>query len=436
MAEASSVTTTKDSGLRFAGDVNLEKVEVISGNGRAVDITNLVAEIQIFEDLFAPCTTGTIALTDSTDLVNLFPFVGEEKVKIKVKTPSLPDNVESVIDREFYIFKMSDRKIIGDHQVFYVLHFCSFELLTDANVKLSKAYSGKISQIASQIIKSEVLKTKLNVQIEDTVNSIKYVSNYWSPYKNLNFLAERALNNNGSSSYIFYENRLGLNFVSLEGIFNQTDKETYTFDTFSRIPGPNGTTRDPEKDFGRFLDYNIETGFDYIQRISSGMFGSKMISHDILTKKYSTKNFTMFDDFAKQKHLNPYPVSTTDVAARLNSNIYTYPKYNSAFNGFGDDGAQNWLQKRTSLMSQAHAYRLTAEISGRTDITVGQTIKVQLYKTRPIDANEPTDNVMDNMFSGRYVISAINHRITRKKHEIHMECLKDSLIVSPKTGTK
>ena len=58
-------------GLRVAGDVNLEKVEIISGNGRAVNITNLVGEIQIFEDVFSPCITGTIALADSLDLVKI-----------------------------------------------------------------------------------------------------------------------------------------------------------------------------------------------------------------------------------------------------------------------------------------------------------------------------------------------------------------------------
>ena len=175
-------------GLRVAGDVNLERVEIISGNGRAVNVTGIIGEIQIFEDIFSPCITGTIALADSLDLVNLFPFVGEEKVAIKVKTPSLPDQPDHVIDKEFYIYKMTDRKIIGDRQVFYMLHFCSFELIADANIKLSKKYSGKLSTIAGLIIEREALKTKLDVQIEETVNSTAYVSNFWSPYRNLRYL--------------------------------------------------------------------------------------------------------------------------------------------------------------------------------------------------------------------------------------------------------
>ena len=421
-------------GLRVAGDVNLEKVEIISGNGRAVNITNLVGEIQIFEDVFSPCITGTIALADSLDLVNLFPFVGEEKVSLRVKTPSLPDNPDNVIDREFYIYKMTDRKIMGDRQVFYVLHFCSFELIADANVKISKKYLGKISTLAGIITEKEGLTTKLPVQIEETVNSTGYISNFWSPYRNLKYLSERAMNKHGAANYVFFENRRGLNFVSFDGIFAEKAKETYTFDTFSRDNKPNTTLRDPERDFSRFLDYNIETGFDYLNRVTTGLYGSKIITHDITTKKYTTKNYNMFSDWDKTNHLNKYPVSSPDTLVRTNANIFNYPKYNSMFNGYADDGVQNWLQRRASLMAQANAYRLTAEVAGRTDITVGQVVFIQLYKTQPIRKEDLDDSILDNMFSGRYVISAINHRITRDKHEIHMECLKDSLLVDPKTG--
>lgn len=426
----------ENDGLRTAGDVNIERVQIVSGNGRAVDVTNMVGEIQIFEDIFQPCITGTLAIGDSLDLVNLFPFIGEEKVVIKIRTPSMKDNLDANIDREFYIYKMTDRKIIGDRQVFYMLHFCSMELVADTNVKLSKRYQGKIDQVAGVIIQREGLKSNLPMQIEDTVNTISYISNYWSPYKNLQFLADRAMNNHGAANFVFFENRKGLNFVSFDGIFAQENKETYTFDKFQREIKPNTTIRDPEKDFSRFIDYSIETGFDYLERVRSGMYGSKFIAHDILTKKYSTKNYNMFNEWDKTNHLNMYPVSTEDVLVRTNASILSYPKYNNMFNGYGDDGAQNWMPRRNSLMSQANAYRLTAEAPGRTDITVGQVARINLYKSVPIKKEDTDTDYMDNMFSGRYVISAINHRFTRDKHEMHLEFIKDSLLIDPKTGKK
>ena len=426
----------QNDGLRTAGDVNIEKVQIMSGNGRTVDITNMVGEIQMFEDIFQPCITGTIAIGDSLDLVNLFPFVGEEKVAIKIRTPSMKDNLDANIDREFYIYKMTDRKIIGDRQVFYMLHFCSFELLADTNVKLSKRYEGNVADIAGVIMKREGLKTELAVQVEETVNSVSYISNFWSPYKNLQFLSDRAMNAHGAANYVFFENRKGLNFVSFDGIFAQQTKDTYTFDNFQREVKSDTTIRDPEKDFSRFLDYSIETGFDYLERVRTGMYGSKFIAHDILTKKYSTKNYNMFKEWDKTNHLNLYPLSSEDTLVRTNASILSYPKYNNMFNGYGDDGAQNWMPRRNSLMSQAQAYRLVAEASGRTDVTIGQVMRINLYKTVPIKKEDVDTDLMDQMFSGRYVISAINHRFTRDKHEMHMEFIKDSLLVDPKTGKK
>jgi hypothetical protein len=424
-------------GLRFAGDVDIERVEIVSSSGRGVEVTNMIAEIQIFEDIFAPCVTGTVTITDSIDLVNVFPFIGEEKIILKIKTPAIPDKMkEATIHQQFYIYKMSDRKVLGDKNVFYILHFCSYELVSDANLKLSRSFEGKISDIAKKIMKDEIVKSDLPMDIEETKNSVKYISNYWSPYKNMNFLVERAISTSNVPNYVFFENRHGLNFVSLSGLFTKKDREQYTYDSFERVPKTHGSIQNPEATFSRFLDYTIETGFDYIERINNGMFGSKMISHDILTKKYSTQNISMFTNFEKEKHLNPYPVSTQDVLARYNSNIFNYPKYNSHMNGSGDDGVQNWLQRRVSLMAQAHAYRMTAEVPGRTDITVGEIVTVKIYKSSQTLKEDENESLIDNMFSGRYIISALNHRITREKHEIHMELLKDSLIVDPKTGKK
>ena len=423
-------------GLRTVGQVNLERVQIVSANGRAVDVTNMVGEIQIFEDIFQPAITGTIAIGDSLDLVNLFPFVGEEKVVIRIITPSLEGKPDAQIDREFYIYKMTDRKILGDTQVFYMLHFCSFELITDANVKLSKRYYGKVADIAGLLLKREGLKTEMPVQVEETINSVSYISNFWSPYKNLYYLADRAMNIRGAANFVFFENRKGLNFVSLGSMFAQDEKTEYTYDNFSREVKPNTTLADPQKGFDRFIDYNIETGFDYLERVKSGLYGSKFITHDLMTKKYTTKNYNMFAEWDKTNHLNKHPISSPDTLVRTNANIYAYPKYNNMYNGFGDDGAQNWMPRRHSLMAQADAFRLTAEAPGRTDMTVGQVVKVSLYKSSPTSKEDDISSMLDNMFSGRYIISAINHRITREKHEMHMEMLKDSLIVDPRTGTK
>ena len=93
---------SSEQAVRFAGDVNITKVKIVTRNGLAQDITGQVINIQIFEDLFSPFITGSLILKESLDLINLFPFAGEEEVEIEINTPSL---VTGNISAKFYIYR-------------------------------------------------------------------------------------------------------------------------------------------------------------------------------------------------------------------------------------------------------------------------------------------------------------------------------------------
>ena len=72
--------------IRFAGDVSIDKVRIITSKGVYQDITAQVITVQIYEDLFSPFITGSLIIKDSLDLVNLFPFAGEEQVELDFNT--------------------------------------------------------------------------------------------------------------------------------------------------------------------------------------------------------------------------------------------------------------------------------------------------------------------------------------------------------------
>jgi hypothetical protein len=79
--------------LRFAGDVSIDKIRIITSKGVAQDISAQVITIQLYEDLFSPFITGSLIIKESLDLVNVLPFAGEEQVELEISTPSLK-NVE------------------------------------------------------------------------------------------------------------------------------------------------------------------------------------------------------------------------------------------------------------------------------------------------------------------------------------------------------
>jgi hypothetical protein len=416
-----------DQVLRFAGDVSIDKCKITTSGGVSQDIAAQVIAISIYEDLFSPFITGSLILKESFDLVNIFPFVGEEMVEIEISTPTLKDGN---IKGSFYVYKLTDRELVGDKNVVYQLHFISMEAIVDLNKKVSKVFTGNPDELVKTIVKDNFngLQSKKEVFAEPTSKAVKFISNFWSPIKCINFITERAVNRNKSPSYVFFENRYGFYFVSLESLYANGNYQEFTYDNYTRTPLPNGDdAKNVKEDYRRINTINIPVGYDYIDRIRSGMFSSKMTSYDLNKKIYNVKNYSVKDNFASYNHLNKNPLTGDNVIFRSNSLLINYPRNNGNLSGFGDSTNYRNLQERISLMKLAEANKIEIVVPGRCDYTVGQKVSVTLNKIEPASKKDNDEELVDKMFSGFYLIGAINHYITRERHECSMELIKDSL---------
>ena len=253
----------------------------------------------------------------------------------------------------------------------------------------------------------------------------------------VNYAAGTAATPAGASNYIFFESRKGLNFVSLDSLYDMPIMQEFVYDNYSRdIQADGRSVINLNEDYKRILELSIPVVYDYIDRTRSGMFASKMISHDITTKKYVAKNFDMLNDFTVNKHLNDFaPASNTNIKT-ANSMVINYPKYYGAFNGFTDVSNSGTLQKRISQLQQAQSTKLEISVFGRTDYTVGMKVSVSLNRVQPISKGDDDKDIKDTIFSGNYLVSAINHYINRDRHECTLELIKDSFIIDLNEGNK
>lgn len=140
----------------------------------------------------------------------------------------------------------------------------------------------------------------------------------------------------------------------------------------------------------------------------------------------------MFQRFETQKHLNKYPINSDKATFRSNSLIINKPKYYGNFNAFGDVTNSRIFQERLSLIKMAEANKVMITVPGRTDYTVGQKVYLNLTKIEPFSKTD--SDITDKMFSGNYLISAINHYIDRDKHEANMELIKESSMMDMNKG--
>ena len=305
--------------LRFAGDVSIDRVVLVTSRGTYQEIQGQVLQIQIFEDIFSPFMTGILSLKDTLDLSNVLPLIGEEYLELRVVTPQLNG---AKIEGRFHVYKMADKVVVGDRAAGYELYFMSVESLVDINKKNSKVYSGKISDIVATFVKDPIdgLESTKPFNVEETRNSIKYISNFWSPVKNLTYLTENAISQSQSPSYLFFENRDGFNFKSLELLYDGQVFQNFVYDKYTRDNFPmGGNVLNIAEDFRRIAEYELPVSYDYLDRVRSGMMSSRLMSYDSTKKTYTVRNYSASARFSAQKHLNPNPLFSTKATFRNNS---------------------------------------------------------------------------------------------------------------------
>lgn len=427
--------------LRQAGDVNIGYVRITSmANNTYFNIKNQVITIQIYEDMFSPFMTGSLIIKDSLDLINALPFSGMEYLEMEVFTPTLDTELkdQAIIKGKFYIYKITEREYIAEKNLVYQLHFISSEAVQDLSNYSSRAFEGKISDIAAKLIKQTPgLESDKALVIEPTKNNTKFISNYWSPIKCINFLLQQAVTPNNSTTYNFFENRAGFNFVSLDYLNDMKPYQEFVYGTTKDdIESGGGSHRNLTRDYKKVLELSVPSGFDYIDRIRSGTYASRMIAHDMTTKRYKTINYDYLKKFGEEKEtrLNKFPITTENVLAKVNATIMVDEIANQVFSGYGDVSNYKVQQDRVSRMKQAEANKVTITVKGRTDYTVGMKINLTVYTPKPTRETDTAEDTIDKVHSGNYLISAINHVIDKEKHECFMEIIKDSLIFDLNTG--
>ncbi len=422
-------------GLRAAGSVNIETAIVRSANGFTQDVKGQIAQVEVFEDMFAPFITGTIVLTDALDLVNFFPFIGEEYLLLKISTPSFTEPAR-IIQGEFYLFKMDQRFLLNDKNQVYAIHFISKEAINDLNFKISKSFEGVTSDIAKRLIGTpEGLNSDKLCRFEQASNKVRFVSNFWAPSACLNYLAKVAVSDKSNSSYVFFENRYGFNFLTLSELYNGEKFQDFVFDNKTRDFTPQGAnTPNPDEAYKRVSEFRVEKSFDYMQRTRAGIYASKMITHDFVSKKYSVRNYNLLKDFPNHNHLNKFPIASSRVPVAPNALQLHEQKHFGVYQDYIDITNTKFAQQRISLMGQAESFKVQIVVPGRTDYTVGMKVNLKTYKTEQATAQENLDNLIDKVHSGDYLISAINHVIDKESHTCHMELIKDSMIIDLDKG--
>lgn len=416
----------------FAGQIEEVKVELTSVvTDIIVDLSAIMLEMNIYEDLFANYITGTISVSDSVDLINYVPLVGEERLIISYKTPGIGDSY-GFVENIFYVYKISDRVTIKEGAQVYVIHFMSEEAFGDQHVKVSKAYKGNIGQMAKSIFNDEDAlgareKVGNKFVIEETGNAFQFVVPTWSPMKALNWLATRSVSRkDNAANYVFYQDSFKYNFVSINSLIAKepTLKLWDTTLNVRQLQKLNLSENISQYNIVRSVSNDLV--LDVASRMASGMYASTMIACDILSKTVNIQEFDYIKTFKDTNHLNKYPVASPKVMRNPRSTIVVYTNHSSMFDEFSSDFPENWLLQRRSLMQQINSYQSEIVVAGRSDYYVGMVIELNMNTIRNHTSNP--EDAEEKMHKGKYLVTAIANRFSKNEMESVMCIVKDSII--------
>lgn len=410
-----------------AGAIKVDNITLVNNLGFGINLKNQMVGITIHEDMMTPFITGKVFISDSNSIAEMLPLIGEEMLIIDMETPYKNDGVTPETFKRHlncFVYKMEGNEDINISNRLVGLCFISIEGFTDVNTRISHTYKGKISDIANKILKSEPgLKTPKDAIIEETVNDEIFTSNFWSPAQCLYYLSSKALNKQNQPNYVFFENNEGFVFSSLNSLYANNAFASFFKHSKARKPGD---TRNIDEDYSTVIDMSTPIFFDYYEKIQSGFYGSSIYHYDVQTKRLNYRNFLTKRDIKTNRLNDNYPFSS-NLQFRPESSLSLSVIHKSSYNDSPTLTIDHTV-RRMAHLSQLSAFTTNIQVFGRFDYAVGKAVYLTVYKNSSTSATDTDDELIDEMLTGKYLITAITHEITTKNHLCNLELSKDSTI--------
>ena len=451
-------------GLQHAGQFVIEDLRLVTTSGLEVNLINSVIGITLFEDIFSMTVSGTIAIMDSVNLSSQGPLLGQEYLHLKIRTPFINKDESTTIDfskNVFLVNSITKRQKLANGVQGVVLSFVSQELIKNQRLKVTQSLTDTWSNIVKKmLIDKKYLNTKKKIDLEPTTGVKKFIAPNVRPLDIIVLGMKQAVAiYKGEPTYLFYETLKGFNFRTLISLYNNAPQMEYT--TF--VPGTNiipdgqrgAGTIDIFKDLRTILDYEIISNNDSLLNYRTGMYGSKLITHDIISKSYETKIYNYHDNWENESHIvsgvtegkpdhplvshltiteeglrvSDFPARTFMLPTSLSGGVDSQHTTENNTNPYMAYDPHKWLQRRNSQMIQLdNALQVNIVVHGNTLINVGDKVLLNLPYTA--STKSAKNEQYDKFYKGPFLIKKIRHDFLvteNPKHQMHMQLVKDSL---------
>lgn len=156
-----------------------------------VDVKTMIAELSLFESLDKPFVTGNLVLLDDKGIFEKISFKGTEKLRLVIAGVTTddagqpvevfpPGKKEATNEKRTFILTEVEKRIKGagaGNASMYVINFVDEHAILSNLKEVSKSYEGKVTNILSKIILSELKKSVDASYTDATVKNGKLTEN-------------------------------------------------------------------------------------------------------------------------------------------------------------------------------------------------------------------------------------------------------------------
>ena len=457
----------------FATSVELKSCLILGNNkSKPFDATDGVLRFDYFENIEAPTVFGSLQIGEESmnSMISDIPLQGGEQVEIKLKTKV--DEKDHTYN--FVVYKIYSRYLTDRFQT-YTLGLVSHEALANEMAMVGTIQEGLPSQIVLKLLKDN-LKTKKKVMVDKAVNKIKFQPGKKTPFSIIETLKMKTICEQGNSiqnqrnvnspsskkievqtggigaanagqykkmtgtaGYLFWENKEGYNFRSMDKLYDTKSDLPTEKDTDPKVKNkPVATYKQLNTQLAEdprlvISHVEFEKEIDLLDKLRHGAYSSVICYYNFSTGSYEEYAYSLDEQFKEMDHLGPQdgvPAAQkmfSEYPTRIMSVLLDHETWNAG-EGVGSpekkDGAKKidnelWdYQKFFTSQSIArfnsfNNQQLQIKVPGNPSLKVGDLVDVKIMNQA--STKQTSGQEWDAEHSGKYLISKLNHAFVPKK---------------------
>lgn len=410
-----------------AGEIEITQFDLVSLDGKArQSIISQVVTFDIYESIMMPLIFCQVMINDSINLIEKFPIIGEEYLEISFKNPEL----NSQQSFKFKTASVTNKFTEGQgKKLFYIINAASEELLLNSSRLIQRQYpnGNPYDMIADILTKDLKTKKKLRTDARTARGTDRITLTSQAPLQAIDLIRKRTVSKKyRSSSYVFFENREGFNFSTIEHLIF-TGKNAIGDKIFFYDSNVNDSTQNIN--IRNILAYQQIATTNISDLVGEGGLANRTISLDLKTGSLNTIDFNFsqqIDKFIQTDSDNISKLKTSSFMNKYaskpgsdNLRQSMMPKSSNLGDSFREE-ASGFLK---SYVNQLMQNITRVYVYGDAAVTAGNIIKLKFPEIT--GGSEKTGD--SKLSSGNYLVTKTRHSfVVRDKvtYKMVLECVK------------